>query len=207
MIILYGVFPSRSNRVQWALEELELDYEFRELDFQKGEHRSPRFLELNPLGKIPVLDDNGHIICESGAICNYLGEKYASGNLIPSPGTPERSQYDRWLFFALTELEQPLWTKAKHTFILPKEHRVTGLGPALKWEFDRSMAVFAEALGEQPFLLGQRFTMVDIVFSQILGWARVAKFDINQQNVIDYQNRMTNRPAYSRMAAKARRPF
>ena len=202
MLNLYGRFPTRSNRVQWALEELEVPYTFYVIDFAAGDSRSPFFLKLNPGGKIPVLQDGDLVITESGAICNYLGDKFPESGLTPRPGTPERAKYDQWMFFAQAELEQPMWTKAKHKFALPKAQRVTGLEDTVAWEFAVAARILAEGLGDREFLVGDQFTMADILVSHTLGWARVAKLEIPHQNLIDYADRNFARPAVSRMAKK-----
>ena len=207
MLELFGRFPTRSNRAQWALEELEVPYVFYQIDFAAGDANSDYFLELNPGGKIPVLRDENLVITESGAICNYLGEKFPDSNLTPRGGSAERAKYDQWMFFVLSELEQPMWTKAKHKFALPKAQRVEGLNPTAEWEFNRAASVLAEGLGDNEFILGERFTMADILITHTLSWAKVANFEIGQQNLIDYTDRNLVRPAVKRMAKKERRPL
>ena len=207
MLELFGRFPTRSNRAQWALEELEVPYVFYQIDFAAGDANSDYFQELNPGGKIPVLRDENLVVTESGAICNYLGEKFPDSNLTPRGGTAERAKYDQWMFFVVSELEQPMWTKAKHKFALPKAQRVEGLNPTAEWEFDRASSVLAKGLGENEFIMGERFTMADILITHTLSWARVANFEIGQQNLIDYSDRNLARPAVKRMAKKERRPL
>jgi len=124
MLQLYGVIRSRANRPHWALEEIGAPYTYYQLDFSKGDNRSDYFLKINPGGKIPVLVDGDLVVTESGAICNYLGEKYPAKKLTPPSGTRERATYDQWLMFVLTESEQPLWTNGKHRFALPEDERV-----------------------------------------------------------------------------------
>ncbi len=207
MLKLYGRFPTRSNRAQWALEELEVPYEFYQIDFSAGDTASAFFLNMNPGGKIPVLQDGDLTISESGAICNYLGEKFPDSNLTPSGGTPDRAKYDQWMFFVLSELEQPMWTKAKHKFALPKAQRVDGLGPTAEWEFQRAAEILSRGLGDNEFILGEHFTMADIMITHTIGWARVANFEINQQNLLDYADRNLARPAVTRMANKKGKPL
>lgn len=185
MLKLYGRFPTRSNRAHWALEELEVPYEFYQLDFAAGDSRSSFFLKLNPGGKIPVLQDGDLVISESGAICNYLGDKFSDSGLTPTGGTADRAKYDQWMFFVQSELEQPMWTKAKHKFALPKAQRIEGLNPTVEWEFDRAAEILSHGLGQNEFILGDRFTMADIMITHTLGWARVAKFEIRHLNLLD----------------------
>ncbi|MEH2003131.1 MAG: glutathione S-transferase [Nostoc sp.] len=120
---LYEFAPTRSIRVRWVLQELGVEFEAISINMRAGEHRTPDFLTINPTGKLPVLIDGEHIITESVAIALYLGEKYPESNLVPTD-LLLRAQLYRWLLFTATELEQPLWRIARHTFIYPEELRL-----------------------------------------------------------------------------------
>jgi len=204
MLKLYGLFPSRSNRVHWALEEIGVQYAFYHLDFAAGESQSSAFLALNPGGKIPVLQDGDLVLSESGAICNYLGDKFPESGLVPEPKTQLRAVHDQWLFFVQSELEQPMWTKAKHKFAIPKEYRVAGINPTAEWEFSKALDVLSKCLGKNDCILGDTFSMADIMICHTLGWARIANFEIKQENVLAYLDRHLSRPAVERMAEKER---
>ncbi len=207
MLILYGRFPTRSNRVQWALEELEVEYTFYQVDFSAGDADSAFFRSINPAGKIPVLQDGELVITESGAICNYLGDSHPDSGLTPRPGSAARARYDQWMNFAMTELEQPLWTRAKHKFALPRKYRVPGLDPTLEWEFQRAAGVLSEGLGDREFIVGETFTMADILLTHTLGWAKATDQAISQQNLLDYADRNLARPAVARMVKRRGEPF
>ncbi|CAM2009830.1 glutathione S-transferase family protein [Acanthopleuribacter pedis] len=207
MIELIGLNPTRSNRVQWILEELDLPYRFRQVNFKAGDTHSPAFLALNPNGKIPVLRDGDLVIYESAAIANYLAETYGDGRLMPALGTPERAHYHQWLIYAVSELEQPLWTAAKHKFALPEALRVDGLKPAVKFEFDRAFNILADWLKGREFMIGQNFSCVDVFITHTLGWAQKAGMDMDAPHVAEYVGRMTARPAFSRIAQKESEPF
>lgn len=199
MITLYGFLRSRSNRPHWALEELEVDYEFYQLDFKKGDNRSAFFLKRNPSGKVPVLQDGDLTLCESGAICNYLAEKYPEKELIPAMGSAARAAYHQWMFFLQSELEQPLWTQGKHTFLLPEELRFPEFLKSAKWEFANSAKSASKGLADNEFVIGGRLTMVDIVLAHTLRWAVNFKFDVEHQNLLRFLERMEKRPAFLRM--------
>ena len=204
MLKLFGLYPSRSNRAHWALEEIEEPYMFYHLDFAAGESKSTAFLTRNPGGKIPVLQDNDLVLTESGAICNYLGDKYPAKGLTPPHGSALRAKYDQWMFFVQSELEQPMWTKAKHKFAIPKQYRLEGINPTTVWEFEQAVDVLAFGLGDKDCILGDNFTMADIMICHTLGWARIAKFKIGHDNVTAYLERHLARPAVARMAEKER---
>jgi glutathione S-transferase len=97
----------------WALEEVGAPYEYVEVDLTRGEGREPAFLEINPAGKVPVLDDGGLIISESAAICMHLSEQYPQSRLMPRPGTGDRAQCYKWISYVIAELDK--WP-AKRSF-------------------------------------------------------------------------------------------
>src|SRR6185369_14387065 len=112
MIVLHHLNNSRSQRILWLLEELEVPYEIRR--YQRDAKTSlapPELLAVHPLGKSPVITDNGLTLAESGAIVEYLVERYGAGKLIPPMGSPERMRYTYWLHFAEGSAMPPLLMK------------------------------------------------------------------------------------------------
>src|ERR1700741_2175985 len=122
---LYEYPPTRSIRVRWTLQELGVPFESVVGDIAKGEHKQAAFLKVNPAGKLPVLVDGDLVLTESVAIVLYLAEKYPEKGLLPTDLT-ERAQVNRWLLFAATELEQPLWRISRHTALYPEDKRLPG---------------------------------------------------------------------------------
>lgn len=202
MIEVYGYPKTRATRITWLLEELGLDYEFHLIDFNKGQHRSPEYLSINPGGKVPAIRDGDFVMTESGAIVTFLADKYADYGLIPAAGTLERAAYEQWSYFALCELEQPLWTLGKHKFALPAEHRVQAIFPTAEWEFQQALALLSRGLGDRPYLLGDSFSAVDILMAHTLSWGLSFKQSVEQQNLQDYARRLLAREALARAAAK-----
>src|SRR5260221_5057567 len=98
---LFEFAPTRSIRVRWTLQELEVPFEAVTIDMLKGENRTPAFLKINPAGKLPVLVDDDIVLTESIAIVLYLAEKYSNKTLMPT-GLAERAELFRWLLFAAT---------------------------------------------------------------------------------------------------------
>ena len=199
MIKLYGVIPSRSNRVHWALEEIGCPYEFYQLDFSKGDQRGDFFKGLNPAGKMPVLQDDDFVLTESLAIVNYLGEKFPESRLTPPGGTRDRAKYDQWTCFVISELEQPLWTKGKHTFALPEAQRKPAVIETALWEFERAAKLLSQGLAGRRFLVGDGFTSADIFAAHTLRWAVKFQFSIAYPGLEDYLERMEKRPAFARI--------
>ena len=101
MIVVHHLNNSRSQRILWLLEELGLDYEVKRYERDSNTMLAPAALkEVHPLGKSPVITDEGQTLAESGAIIDYLVERYGDGKLAPPLGTPERLRYDYWLHYS-----------------------------------------------------------------------------------------------------------
>ncbi len=195
---IYGYPSTRSTRVLWAAEEVGIEYEFIPIDLGKGAGRQPDYLQINPGGKVPALVDDGIILTESAAICTYLGERFPESGLVPAAGTIERARYLQWCFFVIGELEQPLWTLAKHTFALPPAQRVPEVKATARWEFERAADVLAAGLGDREFILGARFSAADILIAHTLGWAKSADASFPQPNLGTYLERVSSRAALTR---------
>ncbi len=198
MLELYGYPRSRSFRVLWALEESGLDYRYHPVDLLKGEGQTAEYLKLNPSGKVPLLVDGELALSESAAICTYLGDKHPESGLVPRPGTAERARYDQWCYFVLTELEQPLWTAGRHRFIYPDEKKVPAVVEIVPWEFGKAAAVLGKGLAGRDYLVGESFTMADILAAHTLNWARAFKVPHGIRALDDYQERICARAAFSR---------
>lgn len=205
MLKLYGCPNSRSLRVVWALEETEAEYEYVKVDLFAGEGRQPLYLALNPTGKVPTLMDGDLVLPESAAICTYIGEKFpASGLVPPTDRTHERADYFRWCFFVLSELEQPLWTIAKHRFALPAMRRVPAIEETAVWEFSIAAKVLDKHLENREFAVGERFTAADILIAHTLSWARSARVPLDPATLETYAERMLARPAATRARERER---
>lgn len=198
MLTLYGFPRSRSTRVLWMLEELGVDYRYCKVDLGAGEGQQPAYLALNPAGKVPTLMDDNFVLTESVAILTYLGDRFPELGLIPPAGSHDRARYLQWACFVLSELEQPLWTIAKHRFALPKEHRVAGIFETAVWEFERAATVLRKGLGEKDFLVGENFSAADILAAHTLAWAEAFKLPPTDPVLADYSRRQLGRPAWQR---------
>lgn len=201
MKTLYGMPNSRSFRVLWTLEEAGMDYDYRVVNLGRGGGQDPEFLRLNPAAKLPVLTDDELVLTESAAICSYIAEEAPAANLIPLAESSQRARYYQWCFFVLTELEQPLWTMAKHKFALPKEYRVPEVMPTAAFEFQRAASVLAGALAERDFLVGDRFTVADLLATHTLNWARAFKVELGSDRLEAVRHMHSLRPAFLRAQA------
>ena len=189
MYKVIGNTNTRTLRVLWAMKEIGLKYEHVQVNAQSVDAK-----KFNISGKVPTLDANGVNIADSTAIVTYLADKY---NQLTFPaGTIERAQQDSFTQFILDELDSILWTAARHSFVLPKEMRISELKDTLHWEFAKSLKVLESRMGTGPNVMGEKFTIPDIILTHIGGWARVAKFDIPDGILRDYFRRQIKRPAY-----------
>ena len=112
MIVVHHLNNSRSQRVLWLLEELGLDYEVKRYERDaKTMLAPPELRRIHPLGKSPVIADGDLILAESGAIIEYLVERYGDGRLLPAAGTPERLRYRYWMHYAEGSAMPPLLLK------------------------------------------------------------------------------------------------
>ena len=195
---LYGYRNGRTLRAAWALEEVGAPYDYVEIDLMRGEGREPKFLEINPAGKVPVLDDDGTIITESAAICMHLAEKHPQSRLMPPPGTLERSQCYKWISYIITELDTPLWTIAKHRFALPRERRVPAVIETAGWEFRMAVKILAMGVGDRDYLVGDCLTVADIVAGHTLAWAKSARLALGSDQLERYLERLLARDAVTR---------
>lgn len=203
---LYGFAGSRSARISWMLEELKIDYEFIELDPTTGDLFKEDFLKLNPAGKVPVLVDDALVLTESAAIITYLGDKYPDARLVPVCGsTPaelsKRAMYNQWCFFALSELEQPLWTIAKHSFVFPEHLRLPAIQKSSLWEFRNILEVLAQGLENKQYILGDEFSGADILIGNTLAWAMGRNIKLKNEVVENYCQRLFSRPAFKKVTA------
>lgn len=197
MYKLIGSPKSRAGRVMWMLEELGAPYEVIDVYPHSAEARA-----ANPSGKVPALIDGGLTVTDSTAILLYLADKH--GKLTFPVGTPERARMMSMLFYAVDSAEQPLWTMAKHTFVLPEEVRNRdAVEPACRVEWERAMATLAAMIGDGPFAMGETFTLVDVALGHIGGWGKMTGFPIPEGALTDYFTRVRSRPGW-KAVTKAR---
>src|SRR5262249_12856891 len=159
---LYEFPPTRSIRVRWTLQELGVPFEAVTVNLIGGDHHKPEFLALNPAAKIPVLVDGDVVLTESVATVMYLADKYPEHGRLPS-SLAARGQAYRWLLFAATELEQPLWRIARHTNLYPEEQRLPADVAIAGREFVEMAAVLARHMEGREFIVGAHAGVVDFV--------------------------------------------
>jgi glutathione S-transferase len=190
---LYEFAPARSIRVRWMLQELGVDFESITVNLAAGEHLLPEFLKINPAGRVPVLVDDDLVLTESVAIVLYLAEKYPHKGLLPID-IRQRSQVYRWLLFAVTELEQPLWRITRHTALYPEHLRLTAEVSLARQDFTDMVAVMEDHMQGCQFVVGNTVTVADFVCAYTLDWANAVQLLDNCPQLLQYIERMYARP-------------
>ena len=200
---LYGIGPARSLRPRWTLQELDVPFEFVNVNLPAGEHYSPAFLAINPAARIPVLVDGDFVLTESVAICVYLADKYPAKRFMPTDAR-ERADALRWLFFAATELEQPLWRITRNTRLYPESIRQPGDVDNAAREFREMANVLDQHMQGREYVVGDHATVVDFVTAYTLDWATVLDLLGDFPKLQGYVERMYARPkAAPRIAVAA----
>jgi glutathione S-transferase len=192
---LYHCTEARSMRSLWLLHELGLEFELVELSFEMSSLRSPEYLAIHPLGRVPCLVDGDRVVFESGAICQYLCETYDDGTLHRPPGHPERAEWLQWVHYAETIAVHGASLVQQRVFIAPNE-RSEAVRNLESRRLGKALGVIDDRLKDRDYLLASGFSAVDtgVGYSVHLG----AKFIPLHPypRVVDYYDRLRARPAF-----------
>ena len=211
MIVVHHLNNSRSQRVLWLLEELGLEYEVKRYERDPKTMLAPASLRaVHPLGKSPVITDDGNTVAESGAIIEYLIERYANGRLVPPAGSPERLRWTYWLHFAEGSAMAPLLMKLVFDkvesspmpfFVKPVARAIAQkvkksfINPNIKQQLD----YMESELGRQEWFAGPEFSAADIQMSFPLEAAGArGGLDASRPKLTAFLQRIHARPAYLR---------
>jgi glutathione S-transferase len=202
MITLYHAAQSRSVRPRWMLEEIGTPYELVRLNLQAGDQKKPAYLKINPNGAVPTLVDGDVTLFESGAICEYLADRFPEKRLAPPVGTPARGYHYQWIHFAMSTLEPPLITIFLHTVSKPENERIPQLvGPARE-QLRAALGVLEHALAGRTFLVGDELGTADVMVGSTLAWAQMlGLIDASTPGLAAYMGRSMGRPAFQRAMA------
>jgi glutathione S-transferase len=196
MMKLYWSPRSRSFSSLWLMEETGQPYERVLTDISTGAQKTPEFLKVNPMGKVPALSDGDATLAEAAAICAYVTERYPQAKLAPPPGDPLRAKYLYWLFFAPGCLEPAMVQVATKIEMNPV---AAGWGDA-----QRVFDVLDAALAKGPWILGESFSAADIAIGSGLNFAvRLFKMVPARPSFDRYIDACTARPAFQRAIALA----
>ena len=191
MIKLYWSPRSRSFTAIWLLEESGLPYERVLTDISTGAQKAPEYLAINPMGKVPALQDGEAALGEAAAICAYIADRYPETGLAPGITDPLRARYLQWLFFTPSCMEPAIiqiYTKLE----VPPSTAAWG---SATQTFD----VLDAALQKGPWILGEKFSAADITIGSGLNFAvRMFKMLPSRPSFDAYLDRIVARPAFQR---------
>ena len=214
MVTVHHLNNSRSQRILWLLEELGVPYEIRRYQRDpKTMLAPPELLRVHPLGKSPVITDGDLTIAESGAIVEYLVERYGKGALIPPPGSPERLRYTYWLHFAEGTAMPPLVMTLVFNRIesapMPFFAKPVARGIAHKVKSDfiapnlaRIVDHMEAELGRGEWFAGGAFSAADVQMSFPVEAAAARAGGAKKPNMARFLDRIHARPAYQRALEK-----
>jgi glutathione S-transferase len=184
----------RPPRVRWALEEAGAPYEFIVMDSETG--RGEEHARRHPLGRVPALETDDGTLFESAALCLHIADLNPEAGLIPPTGTYERGEVYQWTFFAMTELE-PAMVRA----IVTRRGSDAEETAKATERLNRVGVVLADVLATADYLVGDRFTIVDVVVGGVLGSARTYDVLPDSPGLLSYLERLDGRPARQRAYA------
>lgn len=188
-LIFYTNPQSRGRIIRWMLEEIGQPYETEVIPYDQM--KSERYLAIHPLGKVPAIKHNGHVLTECAAICTYLADVFPEAMLGPS--ADGKADYYRWLFYSAGPLEAAISNQAMGWQVPPDRERMFGYG-----NFERAIAVVDELFALRDYVCGDRFTAADVyVGSQIMFPMQFGMLP-ERESFARYRERLQARPAYKR---------
>ncbi len=162
-ITLFHSPQTRSSGALALLEELHAPYDIHFLNMKAGKHRQPGYLAVNPMGKVPAILHDGALVTEQVAIGIYLGDLFPEAGLTPAIGDALRGPYLRWYVFYAACFEPAMIDKA-----MKREPGSVAMTPY--GDLDTTIATLVAQLGKGPWMLGERFTCVDVLWGTALTW-------------------------------------
>lgn len=193
-VVVYHHPFSRAAGTLWMLEEVGVEYELRWVDIMSGAQKSPDIVTMNPMGKLPVLKDGDVVVTENAAIGLYLADRYAPGRLAPKFDDPARGTYLRWSLFAPSVIEPG--AMAKLSGWTYKD------GQAGWGAYDSMLTAMESAIAGRDFILGEKFSMADVIFGGTLRYMMTFKMIQPRPAFSAYAERLGARPALQKADAR-----
>jgi glutathione S-transferase len=197
MITLYGSPKSSAGRCYWTLEEAGVPYELKEVDMKNKEHKSPEFLKINPMGKIPALVDGDVTLFESMAINFYIADTYKKELLGSTNG--ERGLVHQWSFWATSELQGPIIDIFIQKVFVPEDKRDNNIIENSLNKLPNLLTVLDSALNGKKYLVGEQFTVADINTASVVSICPMIGVDLTSySNLNTWLGAISDRPAYQK---------
>lgn len=188
-LIFYTNPQSRGRIVRWMLEEVGQPYQTEVIAYEQI--KSPEYLSVNPMGKVPAIRHQGHVVTECAAICAYLADVFQEAGL--GPRGDEKADYYRWMFYAAGPLEAAVSNKAVGWEPTPERERMFGYG-----NFDKVVAVLDELFSLRDYVCGNRFTAADVYVGSQLMFPMQFGLIPERESFVRYRARLEAREAYKK---------
>ena len=199
MLKIHHVQGTRSMRVIWLCEELGVPYEIAPVDFSPEYRATPEWRALSPTGKVPVLSEGDFSMFESGAMVEYILERFGNGRLRPALGTRDSAHYLQWSWFAEATLARPLGDIVHHTLLKPEAERIPAVVEDARQRAITCLDGLEVALEGNTFLLGDTFTAADIMMGYSLRLAQRMRVLVDDHpRVSEYFARLEARPGFQK---------
>jgi glutathione S-transferase len=183
----------RDLRVRWALEEAGLPYRTRLLE--QGDQEKPDYRALQPFGQVPIFEEDGFVLFESGAIVLHVGEQCEA--LLPKEAGA-RARATQWLIAALNSIEPFVMNVAQIDLFFANEEWAKLRRPGAVEFLQRRLSALSRSLGDKPYLDGERFTAGDLMMSTVLRILKHTDIVTSDRRLAAYIDRCTERPAFRR---------
>lgn len=196
MLKIYHVRGTRSVRPIWLCYELDVPMEIKPIDFSPAFRNSPEWRAISPAGKVPAMTDGDLTMFESGAMVDYILERYGEGRLRPAPGTAESAIHHQWCWFSEATLSRPLGLRR---LLKPDPERIPSVTADVEQKTRDCLAVVDQAVSDRDFLLGSEFGAADIMMGYSLQMvANLKVLDDQYPNAQAYLERLKSRDACTR---------
>jgi glutathione S-transferase len=191
-LVFYTNPRSRGRIVRWMLEEIGESYRTEVVAYGPA-MKSPEFLAINPMGKVPAIVHDGRAVTEAAAICAYLADAFPAAGLAPS--VAERDQYYRWLFFFAGAVEAAVMNRNLGFNVPPEKEAMIGYG-----NFATVMNMVEQAVSNTAYIAGEKFSAADVYCGSHIGWGLQLGHFEKRKAFMNYWARLTQRPAHVRAA-------
>ena len=194
-IVFYTHPWSRGRMIRWMLEEVGQPYETKVLEYDT-DMKTPAYLAINPMGKVPTILHGDAVVTECAAICAYLADAFPAAGLAPAPAQKARAPYYRWLFFAAGPLEAATSNKMMGFVVPPERKKSMGYG-----SIEDVLATLESAVEGREYIAGDRFSAADVYVGSHIGWGMQFGSLEKRPAFERYASRLAERPAAKRAKA------
>ena len=187
-ITLYYSPQTRATGARILLDELGASYDLHALNMKAGEQRQPAYLKINPMGKVPAIHHGDVLITEQSAVYLYLADLFPEAGLAPAIGDPDRGTFLRWIVFYSSCFEPAVVDRSLNREPPPPQSASYG-------DFETMLSTLEAALKPGPYLLGERFSVADLLWGMALHWTTMFNLVPMRPVFEDYVGRIRSRPA------------